>query len=618
MSAVGFGIVAVAAWVACVRVAGRWAGGGWDRMAVALTLMAALAAAVPAACGLAGAGTSAVAFAAATLAVAIPAAWLAGPAGGSFAAEIRRWPVAAAGGIAFVFWGYATAFPAVRTDAFHLAEVVRWLHGGHPGSVELTVHEWPAGAYPKVNELILTWGVGLARAFPPVAAWTVALLVLLAGSAYAGLRRRDVAPAAAALAAATLLAVLGALARIEGAGTDLPSLAWLACAAALLAAPERHRRHPGPALLALGLALGTKLNVAPPAAALAAVAVRDVWATRRRADLVAAAAGALAGGFWPARNLVEHGSPLWPFSSLGPGDPVPGILAGLQRPFVRDAGGTLDQLWLENPRAVSALAILLVAALAAPLLAPRRDVRAAALLTFATLALWAVSPLSGRLVEGDFRAAFIWYLLPTAAAAIATTGLLAGRPGWPGRAGIAALAAAAVSATAIEPLASPAFASPQQAVAVIVSGLLAGLVTAHALRRMKVPGWSVAALACGVLALAVQLAGPRYRDSGAFDPLLGQVLRVLDAQAGDSRPVVAEWRVDGRMAGPRLAHPIALLPLDAGCDEIRALAQRSWLVAVRTERFPTVWPIAGVDACLRGTAPVMRNLAFAVYGPGSR
>jgi hypothetical protein len=619
MTAALFAVTLVVSAGAALRVAARWAGGGWDRLATAAVLLAATAVAVPVACGLTGLGTSSLALALVTLAVALAAGGAAGPAApGGFAGALPpagRVAVAAAAGVAGAQLAISLASPDVPTDAFHLAEVVRWLYAGDPGSVQVTVHEWPAGAYPKVNELVLTWAIGIARSFSPIVLWTQLLTLLLAAGAFFALRRRGVPAIGAGIGAAGVLLVTGALIPIDAVATNLPGVAWLAVAASLVADPAPSQRRPGPALLALGLAVGTKTNMLVPGAALVAAGLWKLDRPLTRTEWAAAAAGALAAGFWPLRNLVEHGSPLWPFSSLGPADPPAGIYRGLGAPFIADPYETLALLRDNLSGVLATAAVLGALALLALLARARPDVRAGAAATFLALLAWSLSPLSGRIAIGSGHVAFLWYLLPVVATG---SGVLAlglretGTARWVAGGGIAA---ASLAALASRPFASTVLRSAGTVLLALAIGTLAWAALRWAPRR-RIPAGLAAAACVAAVAAATLASAPQFAGTHTFDKSIGDVLHYLDAQPGfrsGTEPVVADWRPDGRLSGVRLTHPISLMRLHASCDEVRAAARAGWLVAVRAATFPPYWPSARAERCLTGVRPRFANADYAVY-----
>ena len=76
--------------------------------------------------------------------------------------------------------------------AYHLAEIVSWVHSGHPGAIVASIPGVPTGSYPLTNEVLLAWAMGLTRSFTPVALWSAAALALLLGAGWLGLRRLGV------------------------------------------------------------------------------------------------------------------------------------------------------------------------------------------------------------------------------------------------------------------------------------------------------------------------------------------------------------------------------------------------------------------------------------------
>jgi hypothetical protein len=574
-------------------------------------LLATMAVLVPLACGLLGLGASAWALAAATLAVAAAAGFAAGPAAPPrYAGASPSLAACAAAGMGVAFALRSLFDATVRTDGFHLAEVVRWLHEGHPGTVELVRHEWPAGAYPLANELILTWGAGIARSFAPVALWTAAATALLAGATFHGLRERRVDARVAALAAAAVTLLTAALARLEGAGTDLPAVAWLACALALVAHPDSRHRLPGPALLAAALAIGTKTNMAALAVVALAAALWGTGWRPRRFELVALGAGAVVALAWPARNLLLHGSPLWPFSGLGPGDPVPYVLSEMQTSFAADPGAVLEQ-YAERPADALRTALPLAGALLLGAVAGLRDARFAAGLTLFGVVTWAVSPLSGILYSGDDEILLIWYVLPAVLMACAALALAArGSP--IARMGAPAVLALSALACLPELGRDTAFPSHAAAAVTLAGGAAAGALAGLGMRPPRIRGWSAGALAVVALAAATAWSAPRYGDDDGTPA--GPLLAWLAEREGDA-PVLANWAPDGRYAGPELERRVGLLPLGMSCEQARATAREAWVVIVRRERVPAYSRIGPDERCFAGVRPAFDDAAFLVFGP---
>jgi hypothetical protein len=626
------GVLLAATLAACgwsaARVAARWTGGGWARVATGSALLGTLALLVPLACGVSGLGASPLALAGVSLTVALVAGLMAGAPGDSAAAEAARRLAAAGPGAraaaaalaagALAVLVQALVQPEVRTDGYHLAEIVRWLHAGTPGSAELVVQEWPAGEYPLANELALTWGIGIARAFSFAALWSVAAAALLAGSVTALLRLRGLSWPLAGLGAAAVALAVFTVGALEGIATDLPSMAWLACGASLLAAPDPRDRHPGPALLALALATGTKTTAGLPGLVLL---LALGWPARRRlsaGDAAAAVAAAVVALTWPVRNLVEHGSPLWPFSSLGVGDPVPYILSELQTSFLDDPAGSLRMYYDFSTGDLATALLLLGGALLVAGLDRTRAVVFPAAMALVTMAVWATSPITGPPPEsvGPVAQASIRYGLPAlGVAAVAVA--LATRAG--SRARLPAIVTLVLCcAGCLYLLPERAFTGPGGAWAPLLAAGLAAV--AAATLGLRVPPRAAAALALvplAAVAIAVAAGTERY-----MHPEVGEGARVSRALAwlqeqpayreGDD-PVVATWRPDGRLAGPRLEHPIVLLPTSATCAQVRRSTRRAWLVVTRDRVLRAAARPAPGERCMAGRRPDYRDAFHAVY-----
>jgi hypothetical protein len=165
--------------------------------------------------------------------------------------------------------------------------------------------------------LLAAWCIGRPYGVAPLSLLAVAL-ILDTGPIVpreAGTPANDMAPVALLLAAAAVLINAWA-ARGPGAATrGIPS----AAPAAILVAG-----------LAMGLALGTKLTIAGPTAAMAVGVPLIVEPGFRRRALVLFLGGvALTAGFWFLRNLIHSGSPLPWIQEAGPID-LPGPGRGLE------------------------------------------------------------------------------------------------------------------------------------------------------------------------------------------------------------------------------------------------------------------------------------------------
>ncbi|MDQ3770421.1 MAG: hypothetical protein M3370_13235, partial [Actinomycetota bacterium] len=247
--------------------------------------------------------------------------------------------VAAGALLALVF--FFLRHPALGIDgtAYHLPEIVNWVHSGRPGAEVQPSEDFPTGAYPLTHEILLAWSMGLSRSFVPIALATPAMLALLAAGAWMGLRRLGVAAAVAALAILAVVVSPSIIGSLNSPKNDLAALTWLVVAAALCVAAVRRPPLLAVAILAAGLSLGTKTTTAPLVVMVLAGAL---YLSRRRGVplparglLVAASVAAVAvGGLWYLRNLVSHGSPLWPLLTTPWSDPAPEALSRITTSFV--------------------------------------------------------------------------------------------------------------------------------------------------------------------------------------------------------------------------------------------------------------------------------------------
>lgn len=536
-------------------------------------------------------------------------------------------------GIAGASAAWSVRHPILGIDGiqYHLPEVVAWVQNGRPGSVE-TIHPlMPFGNYPVTNEVILSWEAGIAQSFAPVPIWGVAMLALLGMAGWTGLRTLDVSRVPAALAVAALCAtpVVGTL--VTQPNTDLPGVAWLVTAAALSAASARRPTLLPFALLAAGLAVGTKTTTAP----LAALAIVVAFAANRgrlgtlRAPLIAAAGGTLViGGLWYLRNLVDHGSPLWPFVALPGGDPVPELwdridVSLLNRPVETVSGRLGGYLAL-----LGGSMALLAAGMVAPVAARKRQVLIAAMVSVAALLLWASAPSTGVSDEPGLFAATnptttVRYLLPGIAAAVLTVAL-ASRHGRGARTFALVTLGFALGLSLIQgALLGGGFRIPGAvALAGAVLGAAAGCAGSwrglrwpRPLGRPAVRGGATVAL--GTLLIAGS-SGYLERATGTYsNDGYREVVAFLIAQpefVGGDRSVAVAPVLLGPLTGERLQHPLELIPADEPCAQIERRSQQQWVV-VRED--PAFTAVSGYSAskCLFDRRPEYEDGVFRVYGP---
>ena len=286
-------------------------------------------------------------------------------------AERRAWAVCGAfliGMLAVVIHGQ-WLLPPMANDplTYHLPAAVRWLQTGH-----LDIYEtWffnPANAYsPLAGSTFLAWllapmGNDLAARFGQAPA---ALMLFLAVGQLA--KHLGAGPAAAVigLAAALCRPVMG---EATLAKDDLFLAAFFAAAAGGLSR-ERLRDPAGPWRIgvAVGLMLAVKFTalLALPALLLALDAPwRAGWRWKRWATALGVA-GLLAGP-WYLRNLLAHGNPVFPVSTLG----LPGLFTTPPAAALSTVGGAwgavvTSYVGTTGPLAVALLIVWMLAAVAA-------------------------------------------------------------------------------------------------------------------------------------------------------------------------------------------------------------------------------------------------------------
>ncbi len=293
--------------------------------------------------------------------------------------------VALAAGVgAWLVWAvWLVRHPILGADSmiYHVPEVIEWVHNGRPGSVSELFPGYPVGAYPVTNEVLLEWSSAISRSFVPVMLWAPVTLALLATAGWTGLRSLSVPRLPAGLAVLTLC-LTPPLTHWQknGAHTDLPALAWLVCAAALCAASVGRPKLVTAVVLAAALAVGTKTTTLPLALlvlVIAAVIHREHLRALWRPLALACGVGLAVGGYWYLRNLVLHGSPLWPFVATPWGDPVPEVIAPsgevveqVYTRFLDTPGRTIEFLLSDWAKPFAGGYLLIAGALLAPLATP--------------------------------------------------------------------------------------------------------------------------------------------------------------------------------------------------------------------------------------------------------
>jgi hypothetical protein len=264
---------------------------------------------------------------------------------------------------------YAQGIDGVDSMWYHLPQSASFVQSGsvwdlhftdpyflnwyYPAGSEL-LHAVPMLAFdrdwlsPLINHLFLA--LGLLAAWCIGRPWGLGPQALVGAAVVFGSEmmldfqpgeaRNDAIGLALFLAAVAFLVTARAMTSREGDGDELAS-ASADERAARPASPHPAPPHPGPLLpalalagLAAGLAVGTKLTMLAPVAALTiAAAVIAGPRARLRAGATFLAATLAGGGFWYLRNLVHSGNPLPWIDQLGPISlPAPEVALELRPP----------------------------------------------------------------------------------------------------------------------------------------------------------------------------------------------------------------------------------------------------------------------------------------------
>lgn len=517
---------------------------------------------------------------------------------------------AAAGfGLAWTVWVLRNPGLGIDALTYHLSTSVAWAQQGDAGAVRQATYAFPIGNYPLLDELLVSWILATGRSFAAANLWAPALTALTVVAGVTGLRRAGVGlvPAGLALAAVLLTPIWARL--WIGPHTDPGALAWLACAAVLAVAARERPGLLAPAILAAGLAVGTKTTTVIVLGALLVLVVRPPFG-RRWIVVAATGVAAVLGGLWYVRNLIDHGSPLWPFIATPWGDPVPPIIPVIDRTF---AGTLRASLAGDRPELyVRALGLAPILLLVAPLLAAavrtRRVLLATGVAAVATVA-WTRAPFTGRSPNPlvDFSIGTTRYLVP-ALAATAVALCLAWADGGPRvrRAVTAVLGTvAAVSFLYTLNLGFP----DVPALSTLAGGALVGLAAARYVPR-RAPAAAALVLAVLVITGSDTFAARHARNLDIASSPMITWLENDPAFAASEADVHFAPQVFSLLAGDRLQRDLKLIDQEGSCAAVRDL--RGWVVLVWSFPRTSFLDVPAV-ACMEDLDPVYEDARFRVY-----
>lgn len=523
----------------------------------------------------------------------------------------ERLALGAAAGLGVAWTGWIVKYPGLGNDplVYHLPESLLWVQQGDAGAVRQVLYLFPVGNYPLADELLVSWVLAASHWIAAASLWAPAMVGLTATAAVTGLRRAGVGLLPAALAPAAILALPIWAQLFIGPHSDLGALAWLTSAVTLAAAARSRPSLLIPAVLAGGLAIGTKTTTAPMLIAAGVLLVRPPL-PRARLLVPALVAAGIVGGLWYVRNLILHGSPLWPFVQESFGDPIPALYREAGATFLGTIGRSLagDRPGLYFEQLATAPALLLAAPVAAAFVRTRRVVLAAAVAMLGAL-IWSKAPFTGRPEDPllDFTFGTTRYLVPALGAAVLTLALATADAGPRTRRAVTLLLAVSAVWSAVKSL-QLGFPEVPPALT-LTTGALAGAVVLRARPRWALP---LALLALAIVCVRVtdQFAGRvaqnvRLTQAGA----IGFLARQPGFDTGDA-PVYTAPATLAALAGDRLTHPLRFLPARTSCDRVRAL--HGWFVLGTPPPTRYLRAVPAV-ACLAGVTPVYDDGRYRVY-----
>lgn len=523
-----------------------------------------------------------------------------------------RFTAGALAGLSFGWMAWQLRHPYVGVDGFtyHLPLAAEWAQTGRPGSLVDLIAGVPVANYPVTNEVAVGYLTGISRSWVAASTWTYLLMTLWLAGIWAVLRdlglSRHLRWAAVAACATLPLAV----SQLGGPYTDLPATAWVVAVAALASASVREPRILALAIVGAGLCYGTKTTAALLAvAALGGALVARPAVLRAHARLFTAATllGIGVGIAWSLRNVLDHGSPLWPFIQFPGGDPIPPAFEAYDRSFISHPLEMLDGRVGSYIDALSGGFILLVGALTIPFVVRSGVAIRIALVTAAALLVWAVAPFTGIDENTPLAVGATRYLLPAlgaAAAAVAVAGLNAPRLA----AGVLWFAAAVSLAKSLS-FGFPAV--PATGTLVFCAAVGGGIAV---LARVRVPRPALAAGA-GLVAVAVLTAGAtdylgRHAEAGLPDAGIVRAALERPEFADGDFPIAMGPATVGLLRGDRLQHRMPFLGDSEPCRRVRARLGEGWVVLQHKPETVSYRRLAG---CLQDRRPAFRDETYELY-----
>ncbi|HEX6390145.1 MAG TPA: hypothetical protein VFZ89_11870 [Solirubrobacteraceae bacterium] len=508
----------------------------------------------------------------------------------------------------WIAWQLEHPYVLYDGEIYHLPLAATWAQTGHTASLVDLLEGVPVANYPITNEVATSWVIGLSKSWIVASVWSPLAAAVLGLAGWSALRRLRVPRgiAGTAVAAILLMPIVGGL--LGGPLTDVPTSAWLVTCGALCLAAREHPRLLAIALVAAGLSFGTKTTGALLLALMLGAALwrgREHWRAIRGPLALGLGVAIVVGGIWSLRNLVDHGSPLWPFVAGPFGDAIPPAFRDLDGSFLSERaweGNTAEYVDL-----LSGGVVLLIGALLAPLVARTKAVLIASGIAVLALLTWANAPYTGITSSAQLAVGAVRYMLPALIACALALALAARDGGTAGRRLVGAvlgLAAFLSFGRTFVGLGFPQVPDTSTAVAAAAVGAIAVFGVA------RVPRLAAAVAVVGAVAgLSAAASGyvKRETEAGGIDqPLLGIAFRDREWNDGDF-PIHMGPVTAALLAGDRLQHRVKLLP-SRRCDDVYS----GWVIVVTVVKSPEA---ERLKRCFKDSLVLERHNNFTIYAP---
>jgi hypothetical protein len=511
--------------------------------------------------------------------------------------------------------GWQLRHPFVGPDGltYHLPLAAGWAQGGHPGRLFAIFQGIPVANYPVTNEVAIGWVIGLSHSWVVASVWTPLLAAVLVGGAVLGLRELRVPPVVIGAAVGAFLLLPVALTQLGTPLTDFACAAWLVAAGGLCAAARRRPALLPIALLAAALSFGTKTTGA--ILLLGALAFAGWGAVRRLSCWwgLAVAVALVVGGVWSVRNLVLHGSPLWPFVSGPGGDPIPPALAAVNDSFLDHPRAMLSGRVDDYAKLMAGGVLLIAGGVLAPLAARTRPVLLAAAAAVVALLAWAAAPYTGIDTSTDLAIGATRYLLPAYAACLLAIALAARDARVEVRYGLIGLlaVAAVISAVRTWKLGYPFVPGLGTAVALAALGFFVGaLVPAIPAVAWRAGAVAVPVAAVVVLAVASNGYVQRHARVGLADDGLLRAAAALPGYEDRDFAIAMGPATDALIRGDHLRHKVVFLGGSTARSVVQGRLRTGWVVL---QSGPVSDAYRHLASCLGGRKPAWQDSHYQLY-----